>query len=49
MSDQLTFFLTDKTLTDLINLQENGQLSLPWTMRSCFARAATSRKVLGEA
>jgi hypothetical protein len=28
MSDRLTFYLTDKTLTDLINLQQNGQLNL---------------------
>ncbi|HEY8665872.1 MAG TPA: DUF262 domain-containing protein [Tepidisphaeraceae bacterium] len=28
MSEPLTFHLTDKTVTDLINLQENGQLNL---------------------
>lgn len=28
MDDRLTFYLTDKTLTDLINLQQNDQLNL---------------------
>lgn len=47
MSDQLTFFLTDKTLTDLINLQQNGQLNLqPSFQRDSVWKPSHRRKFI---
>ncbi len=47
MNEQLTFYLTDKTLTDLINLQQNGQLNLqPSFQRDSVWKLSHRRKFI---